>query len=239
MSDIQSESGLSAQQISLHYGRALALDQLDVDVPLGQVTALLGGNGAGKSSFVLATVGAVASKGRFILDDEDISGLSTKHRSLKGIAVVPQGRQLFPKMSVLENLRVFRTHLGLEKEAEEEAMERFPILRDRSHAFAGVLSGGEQQMLVVARALLTQPKVLLLDEVVTGLSARIIDEIAGVIDGLRKAGVGILIAAPELGRLDWLIDRGYVIRRGKIVHDSAEGHETLEIEYKRAMGLNV
>lgn len=239
MSDQTERTGFRAVDIRVKYGRATALHGVNLAVPPKRVVALLGGNGAGKSSFVLAANGAVRSQGAFYQNEADISEIKTRDRTLNGLALVPQGRQLFPRMTVLENLRVFRTHLSLEQSVEEVALDRFPILRRRANALAGVLSGGEQQMLVVARALLARPTTLLLDEVVTGLAARVIDEIKEVISQLKEDGVGILIAAPELGRIADIVNGGYVIQRGRIIHESHEGHLRLEEEYKRSMGVTV
>src|SRR4029079_2223231 len=154
---------LDIEQLTVHYGRAVAVDGVSVKVPGGAVTCLVGPNGAGKSSIILAAYGAVKANGSVELDGEQIAGSPSVTRARNGLAIVPQGRQLFPRLTVRENLQVYADRLKLPSSAVDGALDRFPILRERARRLAGILSGGEQQMLVVSRALMTEPRAILLD----------------------------------------------------------------------------
>ncbi|MDJ0113189.1 ATP-binding cassette domain-containing protein, partial [Rhodococcus erythropolis] len=159
--------------------------------------------------------GSVPATGTIKFDGREIQKLSALDRVRSGFAYVPQGRQLFMRMSVRENLRVGADLLGLKAEAVETAFERFPILRERSESYAGVLSGGEQQMLVLGRALLETPKVLLLDEMMTGLAPKIVAELRALVGGLAAEGVTVIVTEPALTALKSVVDRGYVMQRGE------------------------
>jgi branched-chain amino acid transport system ATP-binding protein len=154
---------LTVSGLSVRYGGASALADVSLTAPGGKVTALVGPNGAGKSSLLLAAYGSVPATGTVLLDGEDVSKLAPAARARAGIAVVPQGRQLFPRLNVLDNMRVMAELLRLPSSAVDEAIDRFPILRTRARSLVGELSGGEQQMLVVSRAHRCSPKVLLRD----------------------------------------------------------------------------
>ena len=152
---------LELDRVTVRYGSAVAVREVSLVAPAGEVTAIVGPNGAGKTSLAGSIYGSVPATGTIKFDGREIQKLSALDRVRSGFAYVPQGRQLFMRMSVRENLRVGADLLGLKAEAVETAFERFPILRERSESYAGVLSGGEQQMLVRGRALLETPKVLL------------------------------------------------------------------------------
>lgn len=232
MSDVRFE----VSDLTVRYGKAVALDAISISAPAGQVTAVVGPNGAGKSSLILAAYGSIPSEGRVRIGDEDLTALSALERSRRGIALVPQGRQLFPRMAVHENFRIMAELLRLPSSAVEEAMARFPILLDRRGSLAGVLSGGEQQMLVVSRALMASPRVLLLDEMMTGLAPKIVRGLADTVRGLADQGVAVVIADPSIGPLMRIIDRGYVIVRGSVVAEAASA-SALESAYQTAMGI--
>ncbi|NDH50729.1 MAG: ATP-binding cassette domain-containing protein [Betaproteobacteria bacterium] len=161
-------AGLQVRGLTVRYDKALALDRADFDARPGAITLLVGPNGAGKSSCLNAIYGGVASSGQVLLDGKDLGRLSAMQRARHGVALVPQGRQLFMRMSVRENLEVMAQLLGAGAADIEAGLDRFPILRERAQQLAGVLSGGEQQMLAVSRALMGRPRLLLLDEMVTG-----------------------------------------------------------------------
>ncbi|MDE3203620.1 MAG: ATP-binding cassette domain-containing protein [Acidobacteriota bacterium] len=205
----------------------------------GAVTALVGPNGAGKSSTLLSIYGSVRSEGSITVDGEDVSRLTPAARARRGIAVVPQGRRLFPRLSVQDNLRVMAETLKLSGRTVVEALDRFPNLKERARVPAGVLSGGEQQMLVVSRALMGSPRVLLLDEMMTGLAPRIVHELATTVSGLASDGVAILLAEPALGILSAFVTRGYVLIRGEIVASDEEGGRALERAYQSALGMHI
>ena len=231
---------LVAESVSVRYGRAIAVNDVSIDVPGGQITALVGPNGAGKTSLVLSIYGSVPGTGTIRIDGDDVSGLRATERARRGIAIVPQGRQLFPRLSVRENLVVMADVLGLGTDEVEHAIDRFPILRERAKSLAGVLSGGEQQMLVVTRALMGRPRAMLLDETMTGLAPLIVAELAETFVRLaREEGVAVLLAEPAIGQLSPIIDRGVVIRRGEIVARNEDGGAALDRAYKDAVGIGV
>jgi branched-chain amino acid transport system ATP-binding protein len=227
---------LKVEGLTVRYGHASALAGVSLTVPDGQVTALVGPNGAGKSSLLLAAYGSVPATGRILLDGEDVSRLRPAARARAGIAIVPQGRQLFPRLNVVDNLQVMAELLRLPRSAVDQALDRFPILRARRRSLVGVLSGGEQQMLVVSRALMGSPRVLLLDEMMTGLAPLIVRELAGTVAGLAKEGVAVLLAEPALGAVRSIVDRGYVLVRGEVVAEREDGGRTLEDAYRAAIG---
>ncbi len=144
------DRGLRVEALTVRYGRATALTDVSLTVPRGAVTAVVGPNGAGKSSLLLGIYGSVPGTGTVEVDGENVSRLKPIARARAGVAIVPQGRQLFPRLNVTDNLRVMAESLRLPASSVDEALDRFPILRTRARSLAGVLSGGEQQMLVVS-----------------------------------------------------------------------------------------
>lgn len=228
---------LSATGVTVRYGDAIAVRDVDLVAPGGRVTAVVGPNGAGKSSLLLAIYGSIAATGTFSVDGEDVSTLSTTERLRAGVALVPQGRQLFPRLTVRENLQIVAELLRLGPAHVDAAMDRFPILSERSKALAGVLSGGEQQMLVVTRALMGEPRVLLLDEMMTGLAPKIVAELAETVAELAtSAGIPVVVVEPSLGAISRIVDIGVVLVRGEIVAWADEVDE-LGDRYRSAMGV--
>jgi len=232
-------TALELAGMCVRYGGAVAVDDVALAVPAGRVTALVGPNGAGKSSAVLAASGTVRSTGRVLLDGRRVDGWSPGRRTRAGLALVPQGRQLFSRLTVRENLLIGADQLRLPAKAVAAAEERFPILGERRDSLAGVLSGGEQQMLAVARALMGSPRALLLDELVTGLAPLIVQQLAATVRELADAGLAVLVAAPDLVGLREVVDRGYVLVRGRVVAEVDGGHRPLQTAYERALGLTV
>ena len=227
---------LRVEGLSVRYGHASAVAGVDLTAPGGTVTALVGPNGAGKSSLLLAAYGSVAATGRVFLDGDDVSRLKPAARARAGIAIVPQGRQLFPRLNVADNLQVMAELLRLPRSAVDTALDRFPILRTRLRSLVGVLSGGEQQMLVVSRALMGSPRVLLLDEMMTGLAPLIVQELLTTVTDLARDGVAVLMAEPALGAVRPAVARGYVLVRGGLVATSEDGGEPLDKAYRTAIG---
>lgn len=227
---------LELDRVTVRYGSAVAVREVSLVAPAGEVTAIVGPNGAGKTSLAGSIYGSVPATGTIKFDGREIQKLSALDRVRSGFAYVPQGRQLFMRMSVRENLRVGADLLGLKAEAVETAFERFPILRERSESYAGVLSGGEQQMLVLARALLETPKVLLLDEMMTGLAPKIVAELRAQVGGLAAEGVTVIVTEPALTALKSVVDRGYVMQRGELVRE-CDSAATLDNAYKQSMGV--
>jgi branched-chain amino acid transport system ATP-binding protein len=228
---------LEIRQLNVLYGRAIAVDHVDVHAPGGKVTCLVGPNGAGKSSIILAAYGAVRATGSVTLDGDEIGAQASVTRARNGLAIVPQGRQLFARLTVRENLQVYGDMLKLPSTAIDGALDRFPILRERSRRLAGVLSGGEQQMLVVSRALMTEPRAILLDEIMTGLAPRIVESLVDVVRDLSTSGIAVLMAEPSIHAVRGVLDRGYVMIRGRIVDVGEAGGIDLDDRYQRAMGV--
>lgn len=231
-----SSSGLQVRGLSVRYEKALALDRVDFDAAPGAITLLVGPNGAGKSSCLNAIYGGVAASGQVLLDGQDLSRMSAMQRARHGVALVPQGRQLFMRMTVRENLEVMAQLLGAGAADIDTALARFPILGERSQQLAGVLSGGEQQMLAVSRALMGQPRVLLLDEMVTGLAPLVVRRLVDTAVQLATQGVTVVIAEPAIGAVRERVQQGYVMLRGAIVA-RALGGAALDAEYQRRMGV--
>ena len=230
------KNGLQIRDLTVRYGKALAVDAVSFDAAPGSITAVVGPNGAGKSSCLNAIYGGVASSGQVLLDGAELDRMTAMQRARHGVALVPQGRQLFMRMSVRENLEVMARLLEAGDADIEAGLDRFPILRDRSRRLAGVLSGGEQQMLAVSRALMGKPRVLLLDEMVTGLAPLIVRELVETAVRMAAQGAVVLVAEPSIGAVRERIDRGYVMLRGEIVADATDGAE-LDKAYQRHMGL--
>ena len=228
---------LEASGITVHYGSAQAVANASLRIEAGKVTALVGPNGAGKSTLLGALVGGRrTSSGDVVFAGEAMNALDPTGRAKKGLTLVPQGRQVFPTLSVQENLLVMADALSLSRDRVEEASSRFPILRERRAVPAGSLSGGEQQMLALARALMARPKVLLLDEPTLGLAPVIVSEIIRTVAELAAGGMAILIAEPSIRLVRGQIDRGYVMMRGQIVAE-AQGASELERVYLESMGM--
>jgi branched-chain amino acid transport system ATP-binding protein len=230
---------LRVEGLTVRYGRATALTDVGLRAPRGAVTAVVGPNGAGKSSLLLGIYGSVDASGTVLVDGEDMSKMKPINRARAGVAIVPQGRQLFPRLNVRDNLQVMAETLRLPASAVSEAMDRFPILRQRSRSLAGVLSGGEQQMLVVSRALMSSPRVLLLDEMMTGLAPRIVQSLAATVQTLANDGVAVLLAEPSIGAVRSIITRGYVLIRGDVVATEEAGGRALDAAYQSAMGVEL
>jgi branched-chain amino acid transport system ATP-binding protein len=229
---------LVARDVWVRYGKATALAGVALSAPGSSVTAIVGPNGAGKSSLLLALYGSVRAQGTVEVDGEDMSRLRATDRARAGVALVPQGRQLFPRLTVRENFQLMADLLRLGRGTVDEALDRFPILRQRVRSLAGVLSGGEQQMLVVSRSLMGSPRVLLLDEMTTGLAPLVVEQLAETVAGLaRDAGTAVVLAEPSLGAIRRVVDRGVVLVRGEIVA-SADGPDALDDAYRAALGVS-
>ncbi|HMW17214.1 MAG TPA: ABC transporter ATP-binding protein [Accumulibacter sp.] len=204
-----------------HYGHIHALHGVDLDVQVGEVVTLIGANGAGKSTLMTTIFGQPrASAGRIVFNGEDITGLATHHIARRGIALVPEGRRIFPRMTVIENLQM-GTVLAEASNFEIDLRRMhalFPILEERGQQRAGTLSGGEQQMLAIARALMSRPQLLLLDEPSLGLAPLYIKKIFQTIRELnRDHGMTILLVEQNAHHALRVAHRGYVLQQGRIV----------------------
>lgn len=227
---------ITARGVGVRYGKAVAVRETALEARSGEVTAVVGPNGAGKSSLLSALFGSTPATGTVTVDDNDLGGAPAQQRLRAGIAFVPQGRQLFPRLTVRENLEIGARLLGARNDVLDTAYERFPILWTRSKQLAGVLSGGEQQMLLLARALLVRPRALLLDEMTTGLSPKIAGELLDHVRGLADSGITVLVAEPALYRVSRIVDRGYVMIRGSLSAPQDDPGE-LDTAYRAAMGM--
>lgn len=228
---------LKARDIVVRFGRATALSGVSIALEPGDVHAVVGPNGAGKSTLLHALNGSVTPvHGEAWIDGEPLSGLSPAARARRGIAIVPQGRQLFPRLSVLENLRVMARIVQADSHEVDAAIDRFPILRRRARVAAGMLSGGEQQMLVVSRALLAKPRVLLLDEVGCGLAPLVVEQVLAVAREFAEQGGAVILAEPMVRRVASVVTAGSVLVRGAIV-DHGRCADELDAALERAIGI--
>ena len=201
------------------YGAEPVLHGIDLQVKRGEVVALLGANGAGKSTLMKALAGLHRPvQGGIHLEGADLRNLGAEQIVAQGLVLVPEGRQVFPELSVLDNIRLGAFLQVGEREARvEEQLNRFPRLRERLYQRAGLLSGGEQQMLAIARALMSRPRILLLDEPSLGLAPKVIAELFSALDVLRKEGMTLLLVDQMAGLALALADRAYVMEEGRIV----------------------
>ena len=202
-------------------GRSVVRD-VSLEIPAGQVTTLLGANGAGKSSLVLAVAGVLrATGGRVLLDDVDLTRRRPEQIRGAGVAVVPEGRRLLPGLTVEDNMRVATYSLGgaQAKRGIEYALELFPELQRRWKATARLLSGGEQQMVVLAQALVSQPKIVLVDELSLGLAPVIVKRLVPTIASVAESGVGVLLIEQFAHVALGLAETAYVIERGRIRYE--------------------
>ena len=203
----------------VRYGHVKAVNGVSFEVAEGETVALLGGNGAGKTTTLRAISGLLRPvQGGIAFGGADITRLPAHGVVPRGLVLVPEGRQVFPELSVLHNLELGAFRRTDDPAADIEAMlERFPRLRERLHQRAGLLSGGEQQMLAIARGLMARPKLLLLDEPSLGLAPAVINELFGVLDRLRRESATILLVDQMSGLALSLADRAYVLEGGRIV----------------------
>ncbi|WP_442899691.1 ABC transporter ATP-binding protein [Falsiroseomonas bella] len=203
------------------YGRILALKGVSLRVETGEITAIVGGNGAGKTTLLRCLSGVQpVSAGTVKFHGEDITGWTPHRRVAAGIAQSPEGRQVFGPLSVEDNLRLgaFRRGRATTDENLESVFEMFPILREKRALPSAGLSGGQQQMLAIGRALMSEPRLLLLDEPSMGLAPVLVDQILDAVVALKRAGVTVLLVEQNASAALAIADRGYVIETGRIAH---------------------
>ncbi len=227
---------LEARDISASYGHVQALKPTSLHISEGELVTILGPNGAGKTTLMRALTRLTASKGALLFRGEDVSGVSTHKLARRGIIMVQEGRGLFPLMSVRENLVIGGYLHAAETEKQMEVVfELFPRLRERLGQVAGSLSGGEQQMLAIGRALMAKPQLLMLDEPSLGLAPRVASEILGTLGELNRRGIGILLVEQKAPLALKLARRVYVISLGTIVAelktDEIKSHHDLARYY--------
>lgn len=209
---------LKIRNLNVHYGGISAVKGINLDVPEKSIVTLIGANGAGKSTTLRSIVGLVrASQGEINFLGENITGIETTEIVAKGITLVPEGRRVFDNLTVLENLKI---GAYLQKEGIDENIrmvyDLFPRLRERSWQFAGTLSGGEQQMLAVGRALMSKPKLIMMDEPSLGLAPLIVNGIFDIIKEINKQGTTILLIEQNANKALKIADVGYVLETGTI-----------------------
>lgn len=209
---------LKVENINVYYGSIHAIKDISFEVNQGEIVTLIGANGAGKSTTLQTVSGLLRSRtGSITFLDERIDHIPAHKLVSKGLAQVPEGRRIFLQMSVMENLQMGAyTSKGNTKEDLENVFERFPRLKERTNQVAGTLSGGEQQMLAMGRALMSRPKLLMLDEPSMGLAPILVEQIFDIIKELHKAGSTILLVEQNAEMALKVADRAYVLESGRI-----------------------
>ena len=231
------ETLLKVENVDTFYGSIHILQQVNLEVGVGELVCLLGGNACGKSTTLKTILGIVKPKaGSITFAGQDVTNVGTPGRVRLGMAVVPENRRLFAPMTVLENLKIGAFVRGEADPADlERVFELFPKLRDRQDQLAGTLSGGEQQMVAVGRALMSRPKLILMDEPSMGLAPKLVEQSFEMIANLHKNGVSMLVVEQNANMALAIADRGYVLQTGRVVlTGSAEelsGHEELRKAY--------
>lgn len=211
---------LQVENLSTHYGAICAVNGVSLHVNQGEIVSLIGSNGAGKTSLLMTLCGTPrASGGTVRFEGEDITQQPTHLIMRKGIAVSPEGRRIFSNLTVVENLKMggfFQDGAAIE-EGMEHVFKLFPRLKDRAAQRAGTMSGGEQQMLAIGRALMAAPKLLLLDEPSLGLAPLLVDQILAAVRALRAEGITVLLVEQNASAALAIADRGYVLETGRVV----------------------
>jgi branched-chain amino acid transport system ATP-binding protein len=233
---------LNVKEITVHYGKAEALKGVSLEVPEDYIATVIGSNGAGKSTLMATVVGLrKPSSGEIYFHGERIDGQAPEEIVKLGIALVPEGRRVFPFMTVVENLEMgayTQKNRSQVTTMMEDIFCHFPVLRERRRQLAGTLSGGEQQMLAIARALLSKPKMLLLDEPSHGLSPIMVQEVGKIIKDIHKMGVSILLIEQNARLALGLAQLGYVLETGSIVL-KADAKELLENDFVKRAYLGI
>ena len=228
---------LAVEGLEVQYGEARALFGVDLEVAAGQVVAVLGPNGAGKTSLAAAITGRVTpAAGTVRIAGEDVTGRATSQISRLGVAYVPEERAIFPHLSVIDNLRVLLRYTvprADRADALDRALQLFPVLAERRRQQAGTLSGGEQQMLALARVLAAPPKLLVADEMSLGLAPRLVDLVFDSLARVRSEGVSVLLVEQYVERALAFADDAIILRRGRVAWrgKASDAHGQLIAEY--------
>jgi len=229
---------LAVTGVETYYGNIRALNGVDISVDEGEIVALIGANGAGKSTLMMTVFGSPqARKGNIVFDGQDITNLPTHEIARLGIAQSPEGRRIFPRMTVMENLQMGANIVGAgDFEADADLVfSLFPRLKERIGQRGGTLSGGEQQMLAIARALMARPRLLLLDEPSMGLAPQLIQQIFAIIHDINEQGTTVLVVEQNAAQALKLADTAHVLETGEIVRSGTgaelAGDESVKAAY--------
>ncbi|MCP3724156.1 ABC transporter ATP-binding protein [Paraburkholderia sp. CNPSo 3272] len=211
---------LKLEKVHTHYGAVQALAGVSIEVNKGEIVTLIGSNGAGKTTLMMTVCGTPrASAGKVTFEGEDITRMPTHEIMRKGMAISPEGRRVFPSLTVLENLQMggfFASQHEIDA-GIEHVFKLFPRLNQRAKQRAGTMSGGEQQMLAIGRALMSRPRLLLLDEPTLGLAPLVIAQIFDIIRTIREEGVTVFLVEQNANKALHVADRGYVLETGRVV----------------------
>ena len=210
---------LQLEQVDTYYGEIMILKEISLEVGEGELVCLLGGNASGKSTTLKTILGIVQPRqGRVEFAGEDVTTRTTSYRIARGMAIVPENRRLFAPMTVQENLEMGAyLHGGARSEDLERVYSSFPLLKERRKQLAGTLSGGEQQMVAMGRALMSRPKLLLMDEPSMGLAPILVERNFEIIKQVHESGVAVLVVEQNANVSLSIADRGYVLQTGRIV----------------------
>lgn len=210
---------LDVRDLHARYGKIVVLHGVSLTVSAGEVVAVLGANGAGKTTLMRALCGLVNTEGEICFDGSSIQGMEPWARVERGLSVVPEGRQVWPELSVKDNLLLggYLASRADRARGLDEIYQRFPILRERSTQPAGMLSGGQQQMLAIGRALMSRPRLVLLDEPSMGLAPLLVAEIFRIVEQLRAEGITTVLVEQNASGALKVCDRAYVLETGRIV----------------------
>jgi len=228
---------LRVSSLNIYYGAVQALNNISIHVKEREFVSIIGSNGAGKTSLLNGILNIVSPKtGDIIFHDKTITGLPTKKKVKMGISLVPEGRRVFPNMSVHENLEMggYQKSTKTKNRQMEFVLDLFPILKERNKQLAGMLSGGEQQMLAIGRALMSDPKLLLMDEPSMGLAPIVIKNVYEKLTQLKENGLTIFLVEQNASVALRYADRGYVLENGKIVLQGKSSELRDDNEIKRA-----
>jgi branched-chain amino acid transport system ATP-binding protein len=214
---------LAARELHTFYGKSHILHGVSIDVGAGEVVGVLGRNGVGKSTTLKTIMGLLRpARGSVVFDGEDVTGTAAHRLARRGLAYVPEDRRIFRALTVLENLRTGLDRPGVDADRRAQLLDKayrsFPMLAERRRQAGGTLSGGEQQILAIARAMMLEPKLLLLDEPTEGLMPRMVAQIRTIVDALHREGVAILLVEQNVPLTLDVSDRVYIMEKGAVRH---------------------
>lgn len=241
--DMDTQPVLTLTNVTAGYGRTVVIRDVSLEVPAGKIVALLGPNGAGKTTLLSTAAGLLPTmQGRVHISGEDQTTSAPNKRAQRGLCLIPEGRGIFRSLSIRENLRI-QTPAWVkgdeQKAAYEAALDAFPVLKERMGQIAGSLSGGQQQMLALARAYLARPKVVLLDEVSMGLAPKIVDEIFVSLQHLASTGASLLLVEQYVNRALEMADKVILLDRGQIEFDGLPSELEEDAVLRGYLGMDI